>query len=155
MKPFLYYLSALLICTTTMVGCGDSTPAIVPASGVVTLNEKPLAGADVRFVPMAPGLDGNFVASGITDENGAFTLTLQGKSESGCCASTCKVLIEEAPLPAEVRAAYVSDDQKVIQRYEKSLKNRPIPEMYSKLKTTPLKIDVSADQTQYDLQLER
>lgn len=138
-----------------LVGCGDSKPPVVLASGVVTLNEKPLANADVRFVPMAPGLDGNSVASGITDENGAFTLSLQGKSTPGCYACQCKVIVEESPLPAEVRDAYASDDQKVIRQYKKSLKNRPIPEVYSKLKTTPLIIDVSAEQTQYDIQLER
>jgi hypothetical protein len=149
MIVFLLFLSGL----TT--GCSDATPPVVPANGIVNLRGRPLANAEVRFVPMAPGLDGNFVASGVTDQDGGFTLSLQGKNGQGCCACRCKVLVGEAPLPKEVRDAYISNDQKVINRFQKSLKNRPIPKRYSALKSTPLSFAVSKERSQYNIELQR
>jgi hypothetical protein len=57
-----------------LVGCGGVSTA--PVSGKVILDGKPLAGATVTFMPAetkgAPGPP----SSGITDENGQYSLTL-------------------------------------------------------------------------------
>lgn len=57
-------------------GCGgkvDSGPALVPVTGKVILDGKPLVGATVTFNP-TQGTPGNG-AFGVTDAEGKFTLT--------------------------------------------------------------------------------
>ena len=56
------------------LGCGPNTshlPKTVPASGVVTLDGKPVEGAQVVIVPAIEGVTGAF---GTTDSGGKFTL---------------------------------------------------------------------------------
>lgn len=63
-----------LICFSTTVGCGSAggnLPKTVPASGVVTLDGKPVDGAQVILVPAAEGTTGAF---GVTDSSGRFSL---------------------------------------------------------------------------------
>jgi hypothetical protein len=60
-----------------VLGCSSGGPDVVPVSGTVTLNGKPLANATVAFSPIArPGEviagDGS---AGKTDANGDYTLT--------------------------------------------------------------------------------
>jgi hypothetical protein len=55
-------------------GCGPGTghlPKTVPASGVVTLDGKPVDGAQVVIVPAAEGTTG---ATAVTDASGRFSL---------------------------------------------------------------------------------
>lgn len=147
---------ALAVGLIFFVGCGGGpNPELLPVSGVVTIDGKPLPNAAVRFVPMEEGLDGNFIASAITDKKGEFSLRLQGKEEIGCVACLCKVTIEDQPMPGKVRSAYGSGNQALIDRYNKSLKNRPIPTQYKLLRTTPLKYEISAEQTEFNIEIER
>ncbi len=147
---------ALAFCSVFFVGCGGGpNPEILPVSGVVTIGGKPLPSAEVRFVPMAEGLDGNFIASGITDKKGEFSLRLQGKEEVGCVACLCKVTIDDQPMPDKVRSAYGSGNQALVKRYEDSLKNRPIPTEYKLLRNTPLSYEVSAEQAEFNIEIER
>jgi hypothetical protein len=56
------------------VGCGPDTshlPTTVPASGIVTLDGKPVDGAQVILVPEKEGTTGAF---GATDADGKFSL---------------------------------------------------------------------------------
>src|SRR4051794_7441641 len=41
-----------------MIGCGESGPKLVQVTGNVTLNNKPLEGAEVVFTPDASNLEG-------------------------------------------------------------------------------------------------
>jgi len=55
-------------------GCsskGSNLPKTVPASGVVTLDGKPVDGAQVVLIPAAEGTTG---ATGVTDSSGRFSL---------------------------------------------------------------------------------
>jgi hypothetical protein len=65
----------LLACLFSAVpGCGPNTshlPKTVPASGVVTLDGKPVDGAQVVIVPAGQGTTG---ATAVTDANGQFSL---------------------------------------------------------------------------------
>mgnify|MGYP001333918369 CR=1 FL=1 len=56
-------------------GCGQSSdlPEIASAKGVVKFKGKPLPQANILFIP-----DSGPVASGVTDEQGNFTLMTQG-----------------------------------------------------------------------------
>ena len=137
-------------------GCsGGPNPEILPVSGVISIDGKPLPNAEVRFVPMVEGLDGNFIASGITGKKGEFSLRLPGKEEVGGVACLCKVTIEDQPMPGKVRAAYGNGNEALIKRYEASLKNRPIPTEYKLLRTTPLSYEVSAEQSEFNIEIKR
>jgi hypothetical protein len=60
------------------LGCsGSEGPKVVPVSGVVTLDGKPLAGATVTFSPIAkPGeINAGDGSAGKTNANGEYTLT--------------------------------------------------------------------------------
>lgn len=66
----------LLICGICIVsGCSESVP-IVPVSGHVTLDGKPLAGATIRFMPKPdknPEVS-KMMAMGTTNEHGQYSL---------------------------------------------------------------------------------
>lgn len=146
---------SLCVGIVTLVGCGNAPPEIVPISGSVTLGGKPLSKAEVQFLPLAEGLDGSYIATGVTDEEGKFSLSLRGDKGAGCVACSCKVMIKEAPMPEEVRAAYNTKRHGMYLKYQSSLKNRPIPEKYTSLRQTPLKYDVSAEQSDYVIEIDR
>lgn len=55
-----------------MAGCGPGGPALVPATGTVTLDGQPV---DAATVTLAPAGGGGGIASAITDAAGRFTLT--------------------------------------------------------------------------------
>lgn len=148
----IWFLGGIVGCCL-LVGCEAKPPEIVAAGGTVTLNGKPLADASVSFIPMAEGLSGNFTASGVTDKEGKFTLSLPGKTEPGCCACECRVMVTEGPLPD---AAYVQNDagMKALFAYKSKLKNRPIPDLYQRMSTTPLSFTISETESNTELELE-
>jgi hypothetical protein len=63
-----------LLVATLVVGCGEGSK-LLPASGTVTYQGKPLEGALVSF--LGPG---NVLGSGTTDAAGKYTITTLGKS---------------------------------------------------------------------------
>jgi len=70
----LKHILGVLVCFVSAVGCGSgggNLPKTVPALGVVTLDGKPVDGAQVVIVPAAEGTTG---ATGVTDSGGHFSL---------------------------------------------------------------------------------
>lgn len=62
----------VLLMASLLIGCGGSKlPKTYAVTGVVTLNDKPLEGADVVLVPSDPKLRS---AGGVTDAEGRFTV---------------------------------------------------------------------------------
>ena len=155
-KTNLMKLGYLLSCCSfalLLTGCGgEAAVEVVPVSGVLMLRGKPLANAEIKLVPMADGLDGNFVASGVSDAKGEFTLRLPGKEESGCCACDCKVLVVEGPIPGDRG----EDEASIMKaaKFLKSLKNRPIPEQNERLKSTPLTLTIVPNNPKIEVILE-
>lgn len=136
--------------TTTMfmvvlsIGCGPGIPPIAEVSGTVTKNGDPVPHARVEFYPLQEGLDANYMASGVTDKEGNYTLSHKGGSVSGVTACLCKVTISEGPMPPEIRAMGQAGAEK-LKQFRSKLKNRPIPSEYGALGTTPLEVTVSVD----------
>lgn len=67
--------AAMLLTAATMLGCGgpswtDSLPELVPVSGQVTLDQKPLAKATLQFIPI--GSSRGHICTAITDDNGRY-----------------------------------------------------------------------------------
>jgi len=91
--------------------------------------------------------------TGITDENGKFTLTCMYKQQSGACVGLHKVVIADH-MPGKFRGE--REDRQVEQaNYLANLKNRPIPERYTILAKTPLEVEIKSDQQEYVLKLTR
>ena len=65
--------------------------SVLPASGTVNLDGKPLEGATVTFLPAGGGSP----ASGLTDAQGAFQLNTAGASEAGATVGSYKVSVSK------------------------------------------------------------
>ena len=132
-----------------LAGCGKPQPAIVPAGGVVRLDGKPLQRVAVRFFPVnQEGQD--YVATDVTDKTGHYQLTCNG--QPGACAGVNRVVVMEDDLPRQLQS---ENAQLEMQSYYRSLGGRPLPQKYSNLVQTTLKVTVTADQAEYALDLRR
>ena len=69
-------------------GCGSAGPELGEVAGLVTLDEKPVSGAYVQFVPAKGGRP----AGGLTDPQGRYLLTYSA-TETGALVGPAKVLI--------------------------------------------------------------
>jgi hypothetical protein len=129
-------------------GC-KGRPTIVQVAGVIRLDGKPLKKVVVRFIPKTD--HGNeYIAVGVTDESGRYTLTCKGRP--GACAGENLVLVTEAELPS------LPKDEKGHPQtadYFESLGGRPLPAKYARLIETPLTVDVQASRADYDFDLTR
>lgn len=76
----------------TAAGCGGDGPAVAKVTGKVTLKGAPIKGANVQFHP-----EKGPMAVGITDDQGNFTLTTNGRP--GAPIGLNKVAISK-PAPA-------------------------------------------------------
>ncbi|MFO0902275.1 MAG: hypothetical protein U0939_04700 [Pirellulales bacterium] len=96
MFRFLNSFILALALTAVSVGCGSAgKPApsgLVAASGVVTLDDKPLVGAQVMLIPVK-ATDGNTGAGGVTDSTGKFTLTSNEGGAAGAVPGTYRVVV--------------------------------------------------------------
>ncbi len=142
-------LTLLLLATT---GCGGRyTP--VPVSGVVTLDGKPIKGANVSFYGVGDQKDGR-PAQGVTDDNGQFELSTLGDRD-GALPREYKVVIHKyvpsipnlkmPNFPDTVEGRAQRDDfmygnfmDKGIHPFKNSL-----PSRYADSKTTPFTCNVT------------
>jgi hypothetical protein len=76
-------------------GCGRGYQ-LAPVSGKVTMDNRPLAGAEVSFYPVAGGKDVPY-ASGTTDEQGNFKLAVlvNGGTADGAVVGENRVMISQ------------------------------------------------------------
>jgi hypothetical protein len=149
-RPFALCLAlALLAC-----GCGEPPPRLTEVEGTVLLNDKPLPQALVRFVPDTSGPGASLVATGVTDEQGRFRLTCDVKNEPGASIGKNRVVITDAPAPQGTRGMS-GKAQEAASKYLASLKNRPIPEVYTTAVKTPVVIEVKPEQKDYTIKLKR
>lgn len=136
MKPLLATSIALFVLMMAgTMGCSRGGPTTYSVSGRITYAEKPVAGAQVGFVPVDS--DNVKPARGETDTDGYYTVKTYlgpGDEARGAMAGKFKVTVEKS-LP-----------QKQIVSYD-DLKNRKaeIPLRYADTSKTPLTADVSAD----------
>ena len=147
-------LLLLSIFCACIIGCGEAIPDLVPITAVVkTAEGEPVSHLKLRLIPQNDTLDGNYIATGVTGEDGKCVLKLPGREASAVPACKHKVLVVEAPESAEARQAYMSGDPSAIERELSERKGRPIPEEYSTLQNTPLLIEVSAEDSEIEIVL--
>jgi hypothetical protein len=89
------------------IGCG-SGPKLVPVSGVVTLNGKPLGEAVIQFLPDPPTEDAH-PADDVTDPEGNYQAETKGRS--GVVPGKYRVVItkDNTPIPAAVSEQFKDD----------------------------------------------
>jgi hypothetical protein len=78
-------IGGVLLVLAVSLGCtkGASTSDLVPVSGRVQMDRKPLVGATVRFIPENYKTDPKKypVSEGVTDAEGRYTLKVDGSVE--------------------------------------------------------------------------
>jgi len=88
----------IVLLSVWFAGCGQGPdePPLVPVSGTVTLDDKPLSGALVTFIPTGntKGTD----VSGRTDRDGRYKLVTP-KGRAGAAAGTYRVTISRLLRP--------------------------------------------------------
>jgi hypothetical protein len=72
---------SILLVSALAVGCGGQFQ-VVPVSGTVTLDGKPLEDATVTFTPVKGGEDSP-ISTGRTDKNGKYNLSVVADESSG------------------------------------------------------------------------
>jgi hypothetical protein len=78
----------MFVALVSLAGCG---PRLVPVSGTVTMDNKPVAGATVIFTSE----DGKYTSNGLTDESGNFSL--KSPAGEGAYPGNYKVTVTKYP----------------------------------------------------------
>jgi hypothetical protein len=142
-------LTAILLVAVLVGGCARKPdPVLVPASGVVTLDGKPLAHALVRFSPTERGISAAWISEGTTDDLGRFELV--SPMGPGAVVGTHRVTVSEGGVPDEIR-----DDQGKVAAWLGKLAGRPLPGRYGTIATSPLEVAVGPSDGTLDLHLAR
>jgi len=136
----------------TIAGCGGDGPSIAKVTGKVTLKGAPIKGATVQFYP-----EKGPMAIGITDDQGSFTLTTNGRP--GAPIGLNKVAISKAaPAPAAgamptnptpedmAKMAAAAAQGGGLKRSEPP--KSEVPDQYSNPSTSNLTADVSTNAAQ-------
>lgn len=153
-----------ILCTLAAAGCGgESGPTVnlAEATGLVTYQNAPVAGATVTFVP-----EKGPIATAVTDLEGKFTLMTAGRK--GVAVGDCKVSITASagggsaeagaptidmttppasPEEAKARMEALNTMQRDMQQNKKAT-DQPkslIPEKYATAQTSGLKATVTTD----------
>jgi hypothetical protein len=153
MLRFRVSIACLGLAALLAAGCSKAPPPVVEVTGVVLIDGQPLPRAKVEFIPQLKGFGADQNSSAVTDDQGRFTLMYQFGTQPGAVAGLHHVLVTEYTPPEFHRAD--ADAQQRLGEYQKTLKNRPIPEDYGNVAKTDLKIEVKPDQKEYKLELVR
>ena len=150
--------SAVAVVLLSFVGCGDNGPALVPVSGKVTLDGKPLALKNVRFVP-EPGTPGQGAGAN-TDAEGRYTLLSvrpgATRDTPGTPPGAYKVVVAEPMFPIETKMPEQTGDAPApaIGLPDPRKRAKPvIPAAYTSPEATPLKVTVPSNGGVIDLEL--
>jgi hypothetical protein len=131
------------------VGCAETPPPIINVEGIIRLGGKPVAKARVVFIAQSQAAKG-YTASGLTDDEGRYRLMRDG--QPGACAGDNRVLVQESDPPRELLAESLEAQARLVKYYQ-SLANRPIPARYATVVQSPLRVTVTAEQTEFDFDL--
>ncbi|MFM7413120.1 MAG: hypothetical protein ACKO6E_07925 [Planctomycetota bacterium] len=125
--------SAAVAAVVLLAGCGDGRPRIVPTSGVVLMNGKPLTG-HAGFVRVVPA--GARPATGRIDPaNGRFTL-MTYETDDGCVEGTHPAAVIVNTTIGGTRLVWIT------------------PERYGNDKTSGLTVEIKGEKADVELRLE-
>jgi len=132
-----------MTCLLMGSGCSANTPHVVPVTGKVSYNGKPLNNGTIMLIPDGEG----FGATGIIQPDGTFTLTSFKKGD-GAAPGNYKVTVEVFPDEAETGVAVGLPGAEFGEGQKP-----PVPVKYSSSATTPLRAIVNDGETELDLEL--
>jgi hypothetical protein len=134
--PVLRSVLVIGFCTAVLAGCSKSKgPATIEVTGIVTLDGKPLDGANVLFSPGLGSNDSRLASQTTTDGNGKFHLQTHiggGNYKSGIVPGKYDVTISKLDTSAAKNTF--------------SPPKNLLPAKYADAKTSPFKADVVAGQ---------
>ncbi len=133
--------TCLLLGLLTLTGCGSDF-STVPVSGVVTLDNQPVAGAGVVYIPDQPGP----TASATTDAEGRYTLMTGKLKGAGIGKYRITVFKEETSGIKVGEDGLEAPGGKVVVK-------RGVPAIYSDPATSGLKMTIDAARNDADLKL--
>jgi hypothetical protein len=144
------FATAAALAAVALAGCSAKPPAIVPVEAVVRLNGAPLPKIKLLFYPQAQ-FNGaaDYIAQGVTDDRGRVKLTCHGQ-DGACVGENLVAVIDE--IPDELTATSAREQYYA---YMKSLKNRPVPDQFRSAATSPVRVTVTAGQSEYKVDLKR
>jgi hypothetical protein len=114
---------------------------LVPVTGTVTMNGKPLKNVKVTFQPDPDKGTRGAGATGVTDDSGAFTLKYEGKKD-GTIVGHHRVLLTDLDIYGNVfvgRAEYRTEGPGGPKETPKAAR---FPNAYSDLARTPVEVEV-------------
>ncbi|HEY0981217.1 MULTISPECIES: hypothetical protein [unclassified Schlesneria] len=129
-------LCLTLISSAATVGCGKAKQpwdTVYPATGVLLLEGKPLAGAQITLIPEDSEVPPSVRPTATTEIDGSFELGTYSKSD-GAPAGSYKVLALHYPI--------------VGSKENPSAGPNDLPKKYASQNTTDLKIEVTPDGTE-------
>jgi hypothetical protein len=132
MSKVLWSAMAMLV----VCGCGGNGP--VPVHGVVALDDRPLAGATVTFVPASPGAR---EAHAFSSADGSFKMSTY-EPHDGAVPGEYKVLVTYVePIPGLPPGATQEEAQQALTKWALTRKHPPlvVPETYANPETTKLR----------------
>ncbi|MCL2348301.1 MAG: DUF4198 domain-containing protein [Planctomycetaceae bacterium] len=123
-------------------GCTPKGPKVYRVEGIVTLDGKPVAGANVSFAPKQAGapddLSGPLLAGGSTDADGKYTLsTTRGSAVGGgTTAGEYQVAIVKKKM-ANALTAPLAPGQRFVPQYEYE-----VPKAFEDSKKSNISVEV-------------
>jgi hypothetical protein len=148
-------LGGALLCLAFGVGCGGNKPALAEVEGVLVWNGAPLENVQVEFIPDAANGTQGLRSSGVTDQNGRFSLRCDDGRPGAVVGRHCVVLLDVG-----TRAHDRERDPRKGGKAVKALPDpapgsaeRALPSKYQSAASTPLRRDVKAGPQKIELKL--
>jgi hypothetical protein len=149
------YFGSLVLVLLVVAGCGGSSgPELYPATGVVTYQSKPVAGATVTFIPEGKAT----FASAITDTDGKFDL--RTGADRGVVAGKAAVTVTWFASSGSGPATSMTPEQmqqmqmsgQLTEQLEKQNQSL-IPERYGQAATSGLSFEVTTGKNEFNIAL--
>ena len=127
-----------------LLGCSAGGPTLTAVSGTVTLDDKPLAGALVKFFPQ--GETQGHGGHARTGEDGRYEILPQRLPGKGLLPGQYKVIVSRLVAPD---GTLLPPDAKPIETASKE----SVPEPYTRSHLTPLNVTVGVDAVTFNIPL--
>jgi hypothetical protein len=153
--PKLVIAAGLALAIFMQTGCGPKTRSgpsgVVPVTGKVTLDDQPLAGALVTYVPINSPTGETFDAGGVTNEQGVYELRSGDGETPGALPGEYRVVISRLVM-ADGSLAKADKEKSPMQLALEGAKET-VPTTYSDMAFSKLKATIPAAGGNFDFPL--